>query len=87
MHNDPVLVISSDLGRKSEPAICSPVRSQKSFFSFLTDQLTAGKDDAVPSWSLRLSTALIRVLITTHVSSDDFQKRAAGELTTCHLPV
>lgn len=29
VHNDPVLIISSDLGRKSEPAICSPVRSQK----------------------------------------------------------
>lgn len=27
VHNDPVLVISSDLVRKSEFAICSPIRS------------------------------------------------------------
>lgn len=51
-HKDPVLVISSDLGRKSEPAICSPVRSQKSVFSFSTEQPTAGGDNAVRSWSL-----------------------------------
>lgn len=35
VHNDPVLVISSDLGRKSEPAICSPIRSEK-FLLFLS---------------------------------------------------
>lgn len=51
-HKDPVLVISSDLGRKSEPAICSPVRSQESVFSFSTEQPTAGGDNAVRSWSL-----------------------------------
>lgn len=86
VHNDPVLVISSDLGRKSEPAICSPVRSQKSVFSSM-EQPTLAMMTLLGPEAFLLSSEHVRVLITTHVSSDNFQKRAGGELTTCHLPV
>lgn len=43
VHNDPLLVISSDLVRESEAAICSPARSQSRCFSSVMDQPTAAR--------------------------------------------
>lgn len=43
VHNDPLLVISSDLVREAGPAICSPARSPRFLFSFSMAQPTAAR--------------------------------------------
>lgn len=71
MHNDPLLVISSDLVRESEAAICSPARSQSRFFSSVMDQPTAARMTPFGQEASSEHQAL-RVLAVTHSSSDGF---------------